>query len=407
MDFDVSRGAENIENLSNQSDKEICIPKSSANSEKLEETKNKTGLNQEIEDSNGTNDIIRKRKLPRGKELPDSNKSPKITKLTRTQVALNCETLAALATKRKLNSASNYPKYGPETVSQYCLDLASPQGSTSVQNTEANENIDLVENIDLIENVDLIENSSQPVLPVISSISLPTEAITKNKDGKSLHLIGDLPHQPHEFPFKNVKIGGQNRSFKAKYFDEFKWLDFSEHEEKVYCFTCIKSIKHGKTFRNNSVPTAFTHNGFSAWQKVPNKFKEHQNSKEHQDAVLITEKLVSSVTPIEELFDTQSGNQKASNRKCLIKTIETIRLLALKNIAFRNLKKEDSIFYEMMEMRSNDVPELKAWLDKKHGNYLHHDIQNELLQIMAHRILREHVLKPIKNGSCISSNDLI
>ena len=58
----------------------------------------------------------------------------------------------------------------------------------------------------------------------------------------------------------------------------------------------------------------------------------------------------------------------------------------------------------MMEMRSNDVPELKAWLDKKRGNYIHSDIQNELLRIMAHRILREHVLKPIQNGSCISSN---
>ena len=61
----------------------------------------------------------------------------------------------------------------------------------------------------------------------------------------------------------------------------------------------------------------------------------------------------------------------------------------MKSIAFRGLKKEDSMFYEMIEMRSNDGPELKAWLDKKRGNYLHSTIQNELLRIRAHRILRE------------------
>ena len=139
--------------------------------------------------------------------------------------------------------------------------------------------------------------------------------ILKNVHDKSLHQIGDLPHQPREFPFKNVKIGGQSRSFKAKYFDEFEWLDFSEHEEKVYCFHCIKSIKDGKSFRNGSVPKTFTHTGFSNWKNVPNAFKKHQNSKEHQDAFLINEKLMQSVTPVDEMIDTQKKSQKECKTK--------------------------------------------------------------------------------------------
>ena len=121
LEEETLKGANNIENLSNQ-DEESCIPKSSANSvesfstnsKKLEESKNKTGLNQEIEGfetSKGANDIVRKRKLPTGKELPNSNKSPKYSNLTKTQVALNCETLATLARKRKINSADSYPRY--------------------------------------------------------------------------------------------------------------------------------------------------------------------------------------------------------------------------------------------------------------------------------------------------------
>ena len=76
---------------------EISIPNSSANSvanistnaKKLEKTKNKRKGSQ---------------------ELPSSNKSPKYSKLTKPQVAQNCETAAALARKRKLNSKESYPQ---------------------------------------------------------------------------------------------------------------------------------------------------------------------------------------------------------------------------------------------------------------------------------------------------------
>merc|ERR1712008_104839 len=66
--FEASNGAEDIENLSNQNGGEIYSPKSpansvanlSTNSKELEETKDKTDLEQEnlsFEASNGTDDI--------------------------------------------------------------------------------------------------------------------------------------------------------------------------------------------------------------------------------------------------------------------------------------------------------------------------------------------------------------
>ena len=92
LDFEVSREAKNDENLSNQDDQEISFSVNSAantstNGKELEKTRNKR----------------------RPQELPNSNKLPKLKKLTRPQVALNCETLAALGKKRKLKSPfSNY-----------------------------------------------------------------------------------------------------------------------------------------------------------------------------------------------------------------------------------------------------------------------------------------------------------
>ena len=86
------------------------------------------------------------------------------------------------------------------------------------------------------------------------------------------------------------EVGGLRRAF--------TWaggLDFDENEEKAYCFYCIKSIKDGLSHRNKSVSKAYTHNGFNAWKKVPKSFREHESSKEHQDAFLMVEKLLCTI----------------------------------------------------------------------------------------------------------------
>ena len=53
-----------------------------------------------------------------GQELPNLNKSPKYSKLTKPQVAKYCDTVAALAVKRKLNSKENYPGSFPYFLQQ-------------------------------------------------------------------------------------------------------------------------------------------------------------------------------------------------------------------------------------------------------------------------------------------------
>ena len=159
-DFEVLREAENVENLSNQDAQEIASSKFlansvaniSANAKSLEETKNKTALDQENLDfeasreaenvenlsnqddqeisfsvnsaantSTNGKELEKTRNKRRPQELPNSNKLSKLKKLTRPQVALNCETLAALGKKRKLKSAERYAGRRPDTVSQYCL----------------------------------------------------------------------------------------------------------------------------------------------------------------------------------------------------------------------------------------------------------------------------------------------
>ena len=83
----------------------------------------------------------------------------------------------------------------------------SEEFATTEMDIETNENLEILDKSE--------KRLIQPELPVNSE--------------KPLHSIGDLPHQPRKFSFKRQKIGGQTRGFKAKYFDDFKWLDFDEN----------------------------------------------------------------------------------------------------------------------------------------------------------------------------------
>ena len=96
-------------------------------------------------------------------------------------------------------------------------------------------------------------------------------------------MIGDQPNQPDiNFSFKKSKIGGQLRSCMHKWFQEFKWIHYSENEDKVYCFYCIKNVHEKKS--NAGDKDTFTYSGFNSWNKAKERFKLHESSKEHEDA---------------------------------------------------------------------------------------------------------------------------
>ena len=73
------------------------------------------------------------------------------------------------------------------------------------------------------------------------------------------------------------------------------------------------------------------------------------------------------------------------NQKCLIKIIEAIQLLGRQGLAMLGDESDkNSNFMKLLKLRSN-----KEWLEKKTAKYTYHDIQNELLKLLAHLILRD------------------
>ncbi|XP_039304893.1 zinc finger MYM-type protein 1-like [Solenopsis invicta] len=83
------------------------------------------------------------------------------------------------------------------------------------------------------------------------------------------------------------------------------------------------------------------------------------------------------------------ANQKTmmENRIALKKIFCTIRVLALQGSSLRgNGSNKRSNFNEILQARSEDILELRAWLHRKGHKWTSHDIQNEILELMASNI---------------------
>lgn len=56
-------------------------------------------------------------------------------------------------------------------------------------------------------------------------------------------------------------FGKQKRSFNAKYYNEFKWIENSIEKNAVFCFWC-------RIFGSSSTDHVFTKSGFTNWKTV-------------------------------------------------------------------------------------------------------------------------------------------
>ena len=82
----------------------------------------------------------------------------------------------------------------------------------------------------------------------------------------------------------------------------------------------------------------------------------------------------------------------------LLKIIQCIKFLARQRFPLRGVGADaESHLLQLLQLQCVDCPELSMWLSKKTDKYTSHDIQNEMLKIMALQILR-HMFKSIRDS---------
>ena len=119
--------------------------------------------------------------------------------------------------------------------------------------------------------------------------------------------------------------------------------------------------------------TAFTEDEFDNWKNALQKFREHEGSFLHRQALLFHQ--TSLKGSVASLLSASLRKEQAEHRTMkLMKLLSSLKLLLRQGSAIRAHKKEGNL-YQVLKCRGEDVPGLEAWLKK--GGYRSHDIINK------------------------------
>ena len=80
-----------------------------------------------------------------------------------------------------------------------------------------------------------------------------------------------------------------------------------------------------------------------------------------------------------------------SNCTCFIKVIECLQYLTWQGQAMQGDTDDESNFIQLLKLRGKDQPLLLKWLERKEDRYTSHNIQNEIIAIIAnHEVKSNH-----------------
>ena len=141
---------------------------------------------------------------------------------------------------------------------------------------------------------------------------------------------------------------------------------------------------------NTKLEPAFIKTGFSKWVKATAVFKNHESSDCHKQAIQMTVTIPSTIKDVGEQLSTAHAQEKHDNRHCFTKILKCLQYLARQSLPFRGDGKElDSNLVQLIKLQTKDDSKLDMWMDKKFNKFMHHEVQNEILQIMANSIQRK------------------
>ncbi|XP_069482144.1 zinc finger MYM-type protein 1-like [Ambystoma mexicanum] len=175
-------------------------------------------------------------------------------------------------------------------------------------------------------------------------------------------------------------------AFSGKLVQRFSMVALQYQTGRSYLLPCAKSAALKLVDLSKNAEQAFVTIGFNNWKKALEKFNKHQNSSAHAYSVKQLAHHKAS-KPIDSQLWQQVKKQQDS-WFCLNKIIHTIALLAKQGLALRGHDDKDGNFRQVLEARADDVPCLKQRITSSRAEYLSPDIQNEVLQLLSHAILR-------------------
>ncbi|CAF1986437.1 unnamed protein product [Rotaria magnacalcarata] len=230
----------------------------------------------------------------------------------------------------------------------------------------------------------------------IASTVTSSTTVSPASDSSTIKLQCELEccMSDHQFVPKiqsDLKPSTDKRSCQLGWFLVFKWLSYCKSENKAYCYYCRKAYLCGFHPESNKIgETALTCTGYSDWKNALARFSKHEFGRVHADCVYrVNEQQKPTVAARLSLTH---QIQQENRRRMLFTEVECIKFLLRQGLALRRHVEDEGNLIQLLKLRENDVDGLSSWI--KYGNYLSHDIINEICQIISLSIVRD-LLKQI------------
>lgn len=180
------------------------------------------------------------------------------------------------------------------------------------------------------------------------------------------------------------------------------WAIYSESTGNVFCLYCCLFGNKQNLFKT----------GFSMWNKSKERFDEHEQSAVHLDNLKIYTSRVLKQGKIDEELEKQISSRKEYWVEVLKRIISVIKFLASRELAFRGTderlgERRNGNYLGLLELLAEYDPLLKDHINRMENlgkgktSYLSKDICNEVLTVMANRVIEE-IIRQIKTNKYFS-----
>ncbi|KAK9671968.1 hypothetical protein RND81_12G066700 [Saponaria officinalis] len=138
-------------------------------------------------------------------------------------------------------------------------------------------------------------------------------------------------HFPFDDNNRQIKYSYFSRKLNNSEISDKKWLIYSKHVDKVFCFCC-------KLFRSVTNKILLENDDLRDWKHISERLKQHENSSEHMNNMFTwneTRVRLDKNETIDKNLKKAIMKEKDRWRKVLLRIFPAVKCLVTHNLAFR------------------------------------------------------------------------